>query len=166
MFGIQTKRDCLIDHLSTDSSNMPPAVTDLGRSGIKRLYTDEASSIFCQLKLLSKLDFVCNSSSTKDIQMLERIALDPATPPTILGELSNHPDSDFRAAVADNPNTPTTAIWHLAKDPDVNVRYQLAENHNIPLAVLQFLVEDEHPYVACRAVQTVSRLQTRAQNQP
>jgi len=90
--------------------------------------------------------------------ILERLAIDPFTPPTFLQQIAEHPDGDLRAIVAENQNTPIQVIEMLAKDSDVNVRYQLAENHNISVIVLQTLSQDDNAYVACRAQQTLERL--------
>jgi hypothetical protein len=90
--------------------------------------------------------------------ILERLAVDPCTPPSFLQQIAEHPDGDLRAIVAENLNAPLEVIERLARDSDVNVRYQLAENHNISVIVLQSLSQDDNPYVACRAQQTLERI--------
>jgi hypothetical protein len=90
--------------------------------------------------------------------ILERLAIDPCTPPSFLQQIAEHPDGDLRAIVAENQNAPLEVIERLARDNDVNVRYQLAENHNISVIVLQSLSQDDNPYVAFRAQQTLERI--------
>jgi hypothetical protein len=91
--------------------------------------------------------------------ILERLAIDPCTPPSFLQQIAEHPDADLRAIVAENQNAPLEVIEMLARDSDVNVRYQLAENHNISVIVLHSLSQDDNAYVACRAQQTLERIQ-------
>ncbi len=45
----------------------------------------------------------------------------------------------------------------LVVDENPDVRYHVAENYNIPDRVLKVLVEDENPYVSCRAELTLLR---------
>jgi hypothetical protein len=94
-----------------------------------------------------------------DKRTLERMATDISTPVVVLERLAKHPNADVRAAVAENENTPLYTVWALSKDADADVRYQLAENHNLPMSLIRSLAGDENPYVACRAQQTLVRLQ-------
>jgi len=94
-----------------------------------------------------------------DMIALERMAIDPTTPPVLLEQLSQHPSADLRAMLAENTNTPEETMWKLVYDSDPDVRYQLAENPHIASDLLKSLTDDDNPYVACRAQQTLSRLQ-------
>lgn len=89
--------------------------------------------------------------------VLERIAENPQTPTTLLNLLSRHPVGAVRAAVGENLNTPEHVLARLVVDEDLDVRYRLAENPLLPHDVLLRLTEDCNPYVAFRAVATMSR---------
>jgi hypothetical protein len=96
-----------------------------------------------------------SKSASEQVQI--RVAENANTPPAVLCDLALSASADVRAAVADNENTPPRAIFLLAVDNDADVRYSIAENHNAPLAVLQLLLQDENPYIACRARSTMKR---------
>jgi hypothetical protein len=96
--------------------------------------------------------------SETSIPCLMRIAENPSVPPSMLEHLAMHPDARVREAVADNPNTPLDTLWLLVYDSCADVRYAMSENHNLPLSLLTALAEDENPYVASRARQTIYRI--------
>jgi len=48
----------------------------------------------------------------------------------------------------------------LTKDEHPDVRYRLAENSNLPDSILVELSEDENPFVAARAQETLQKLKS------
>lgn len=91
-------------------------------------------------------------------QLLERIAENPSTAANTLELLAYHPDPQVRMAVSENLHTPSECLRHLAYDTAVDVRYRIAENACTPIEILHILLEDENPYVTCRANTTLIRL--------
>lgn len=65
-------------------------------------------------------------------------------------------------SVAEEANASDDILWLLVEDPNPDVRFCLAENYSIDAAMLELLREDENPYVAHRAQQTLTRLQSPA----
>lgn len=92
------------------------------------------------------------------VSLLERIAENPRTHSTTLARLATHEDYQVRAAVAENLNTSIKTVWKLARDTHADVRFRVAECYCIPLVVLKVLAEDENPFVAYRAQNTVWRI--------
>lgn len=91
-------------------------------------------------------------------EMLELVASHGNCAPVLIDQLARHPHSEIRIAAAENRSTSEETLLALVKDDSVDVRYALAENHNLPETVLERLVDDENPYVAHRALKTLSRL--------
>jgi hypothetical protein len=60
-----------------------------------------------------------------------------------------------RYAVAVNSATPPSLIWHLIQDENPDVRFALAENPRLRMEHLIQLTDDDNPYVAARAELTV-----------
>jgi hypothetical protein len=112
----------------------------------------EILSITTRLRLL-----VSGLTDLLDVGVLERLAESPEASPKTLAKLACNDDPHVRAAAADNAHTPYASMLALAEDPDVDVRFQLAENHNIPRDILKILSNDENPYIAERAQQTLQR---------
>lgn len=90
--------------------------------------------------------------------ILERIAENPSTASCTLELLSAHADHTVRMAVSENLRIPSECLRHLTYDSSVDVRYRIAENACTPIEILHILLEDENPYVACRANTTLIRL--------
>lgn len=99
------------------------------------------------------------AEATGQCDLLERVAENPNTPIEVLECLSKHEDSSVRAAVADNGAVSMETLWRLSRDADAQVRFEIAENSRVPREILDILREDEHPYVASRAQDTLQRLQ-------
>jgi hypothetical protein len=59
--------------------------------------------------------------------------------------------------VAEEAQESNDVLWLLVHDPNPDVRFCLAENYDIDPAMLSALSEDENPYVAHRAHQTLMR---------
>lgn len=93
-------------------------------------------------------------------ELLVRIAEHRNLAAHTLAQVANHPSVEVRCAVVDNPNTNLNTLWDLAHDSDPNVRYAIAENPRVDIAILQMLADDENAYVACRASQTLARINT------
>lgn len=109
------------------------------------------------------------------------IATNDTTPPAILDFLAGVDDECVRIRVAENANTAKDTLTKLSQDacPEVrvavaengsndvadllsqdecaDVRYAIAENTETPQDILIKLQEDENPYVAHRAQQTIQR---------
>jgi hypothetical protein len=100
------------------------------------------------------------------VEMLERIAENPATPASILQILSASDDSRVRAAVAENPSTSDSILLAFCCDKSPDVRFRLAECPYISKRLLNLLAEDENCYVAFRARQTLERLQRQSGQSP
>jgi hypothetical protein len=90
--------------------------------------------------------------------IVERVAENSTTDPSTLQKLAQHEEASVRAAVGDNQNTPNEVIEELACDHSLDVRYTLAENPATPRDVLEKLAEDENPYIANRAQQTLGKV--------
>lgn len=86
------------------------------------------------------------------------IADNPEIDPSVLEEVSNHPDMRVKSAVADNPKSPLPVLWKLASDSNPDIRLQLAENHNAAPQLLQKLADDTDFRVAQRARCTLTDL--------
>jgi len=97
-------------------------------------------------------------SRTASPMILELIAGNANCPQSLLRRLAKHNSANIRAAAAENSNMDLETLWYLAQDVDADVRFSMAENHRMPELVLKALVEDENPYVACRASKTLERV--------
>ncbi len=138
-----------------DSSSLPPS--------IHRLLCLDGAQEFDKIKGL-----IARHPETPSIVLeailpgatdpvLARIAEHPNCSRRVLEKLAEHRCSDVRMAVCDNANAPLSAHWSLARDSASDVRYRLAEAFHVVDAVLEQLIEDENPYVSCRAQTTLSR---------
>lgn len=90
----------------------------------------------------SKEEPITSDPSHAAINFLKIVAERLTTPSQRLTELSNHPDSEVRAAVAGNSKSPMEALWRLAQDMDPMVRTTLAQNQSCPVELLQQLLKD------------------------
>lgn len=90
----------------------------------------------------SKEEAITADPSHTAINFLKIVAERLTTPSQRLTELSNHPDSEVRAAVAGNSKSPMEALWRLAQDMDPMVRTTLAQNQSCPVELLQQLLKD------------------------
>lgn len=94
----------------------------------------------------------------RPLAIVERVAENNHTPTDVLDNLSEHPCSDVRIAVAANMVVSQATLWRLIQDESIGVRYSIAENGNSPTAVLEHLIEDENSHVMMRALNTLRRL--------
>jgi len=92
-----------------------------------------------------------------EMRIRRRVAENERTPVHVLLALAADPDPEVRLASALHPATPETVTFHLVRDECVDVRYALAEDCQVPAGVLLMLARDENPYVADRAMRTLSR---------
>lgn len=95
----------------------------------------------------------------RSIDILSRIAANPATSADVLAVLAKHPDKEVRLAVASNHNANMLVVMPLTTDDSPTVRFVLAENPFTDDLVLESLTLDENPFVAHRASVTIERLQ-------
>ncbi len=63
-------------------------------------------------------------------------------------------------SVAETVNESDDTLWLLVEDSNPDVRFCLAENYDLNQSILVALSDDENPYVAHRAQQTLTRLRT------
>lgn len=92
------------------------------------------------------------------VSVVEAVAANRSTAQDTMAWLLKHPDKKVRIGLIDNPNLPYSMQRRLVFDPDADVRYALAENHNVVRQVIEALLNDENPFVACRAQKTLARL--------
>jgi hypothetical protein len=92
-----------------------------------------------------------------DVQIKRMIAENRRTPSSVLRSLVQDKDENVRLGAAENPSLPYSALLACINDPAADLRYALAENHSLPFSILQLLSQDENPYVACRAAETLAR---------
>lgn len=89
--------------------------------------------------------------------LLERISQDSGTGKSTLAQLSYQAVAEIRIATASNPNTPLASIMLLIKDENPDVRFSIAENPNVPSEALLALTHDDNPYIKMRAGVTLLR---------
>lgn len=114
-------------------------------------------------------DYICASGpSTPDCclailafhyryEVRRAVAENRQTPTQILRLLSNDSRADVRLAVAENPSTPYDLMKSLTLDESLDLKYGLAENPNLPPQFLELLVEDDNPFVAMRAKESMTK---------
>lgn len=90
--------------------------------------------------------------------LLSCVASNISTPHDTIKSLAFHQHVDVRIGVIDNPSVTSAILDELVQDESDDVRYALAENHNTPAHILFLLLDDENPYVAVRAENTIERL--------
>jgi hypothetical protein len=95
--------------------------------------------------------------ATNNLPLLRRLAEHANLSPAALYALSEHEDHQVRAALADNPSSPRSLLEKLCRDTHADVRYFLAESYTLDLDLISSLLEDENPYVAQRARNTLRR---------
>lgn len=100
----------------------------------------------------------CYMAGDDTITWIREISRNVVTPAYVLRRLAASADPELRTAVADHLNTPEEVLLVLADDASAEVRYAIAENHNISRSVLQKLKNDRNPYVAHRALTTLTRI--------
>lgn len=96
-------------------------------------------------------------ASSEHLAVLTRVADHPRCPEPVLRRLASHPQVEVRCALAQNPSLSPDVAMILAMDMAASVRYTLAESYTVHCEILSMLIEDESPYVACRAAQTLYR---------
>lgn len=96
-------------------------------------------------------------ASSEHMEVVVRVADHPRCPESLLQKLAAHTNVDVRCSLAQNPSLTKDVMLSLATDMAASVRYTLAESYTTNDEVLALLSEDESPYVACRAMQTLSR---------
>jgi hypothetical protein len=79
------------------------------------------------------------------------LAQDNKTSARVLHQLSFHPHTNIREAVAANSSSPDVALRRLAQDPHPRVRYLVADNDNSSVDLLKKLLLDDNQYVAFKA---------------
>ncbi len=97
-----------------------------------------------------------NMQDQKQRQLL--IAESPSATAEILAELALSAFVEVREAVADHKACPASVHIMFLQDDCIELRYAMAENHNLNTLVLEKLAEDDNPFVAARAEQTMRRL--------
>lgn len=123
--------------------------------------TNEESVQMCWLLAVnpatppSLLEDLCSGASSS---LLERIAENKSTYGSTLATLSYQAVAEIRIAAAGNAGTPLASIMILVKDNDPDVRFSMAENPDLPNEALLALAMDDNPYVKMRAEKTLSRL--------
>lgn len=111
----------------------------------------------------SETTFVRESVSDGElISRLCRLAADPETDATILRKLSRQPHSAVKESLLDNPNLPGEVLFDLASDKNPDIRYLVASTPYANGGILRMLQEDENPYVAARASETLERVSREA----
>lgn len=122
------------------------------------------------LKIMNNGDFFQAGSTATPLEVLTQLAISScarvrvrvaenhASTPNLLELLSRDSNADVRIAVGHNPSTPIAIRWKLAFDEHVDVRFSLADNANTALLILIWLSADENPYIAHRALRTISAL--------
>lgn len=100
------------------------------------------------------LDLAWHSSA----RVRQRVAEREDAPLLVLLKLAMDLDWQVRLSVGENTSLPYSVLCQLAKDQCIDVRYGLAENSCLPNSILVYLASDENPYVACRALETLTRL--------
>lgn len=95
--------------------------------------------------------------ASNHLGLIRRVAEHPRLSLPSLEALCSHTDAQVREAVSENPNLPPSLMWTLAQDASEDVRFRLAESYTVDQEVLSYLMEDENPYVAQRARQTMRR---------
>jgi len=98
-------------------------------------------------------------SKSSDSRVRARVAEHPMTPIRVLLALVSDRSPEVRESVSYNPAVTSVLLHQLANDSSEDVRYAIAENLAIPHAILTKLANDENPYVAQRALKTLSRLE-------
>jgi len=98
-------------------------------------------------------------SHATDARVRARVAEHENTSLSTLFRLVQDENAEVRQSIAFNPKRTTTLLQQLAQDSSADVRYLIAEDALVPPAVLRLLSNDENPYVAQRALKTLSRLQ-------
>jgi hypothetical protein len=98
--------------------------------------------------------------SSQDPDPKVRLALseNPGACKAILRILASDENEDVRIGVAENPNVPKSVLARIVRDRSLDVRYALASNAQMPSWVLNILVDDDNPYIACRAETTLRRV--------
>ncbi len=96
-------------------------------------------------------------AAEKHLPLLRRLAEHPRLPAAALQALSEHDDSEVRAAVALNESASPELLSKLIRDTSPDVRFCLAESYTLPTDLLAILLEDENPYVSHRARTTLRR---------
>lgn len=94
-----------------------------------------------------------------DPDLLEQIAENPNTHPRTLIYLAAFPQARVRIAVSYNPHCPRAIMRALSADHDADVRYTIAANPLVSEEILENMLEDENPYIAARATETLTKLQ-------
>jgi len=87
-----------------------------------------------------------------------RVAENPNCPPALLSWLAQDSNAEVRLSVAYNPKAPPILLQWLVNDECADVLFALAEDHNLALSLLEQLSQNDNPYVAERAKQTMERL--------
>lgn len=100
-------------------------------------------------------------SKSQDAAVRARVAENVSTPTSILLRLLEDDDADVRLSLSYNPSLPYMFLKQLATSDSVDVRFGLAENALLSPCILETLANDENPYVAQRAADTLSRLNER-----
>lgn len=87
-----------------------------------------------------------------------RVAANPNCPLTILVRLAQDANPEVRVGLAYNPRVPSILLEWLVENDCVDLRLVLAGNGYVPRPLLQKLSQDNNPYVAKCAKQTLMRL--------
>ncbi|MBS1957642.1 MAG: hypothetical protein JST89_25870 [Cyanobacteria bacterium SZAS-4] len=100
---------------------------------------------------------------TEFLEAMDQLCEDPGSqyaPAFILRQLLQCCDTEMLIDIVDNPKTCQKILEGLSKIQNLDVRFAMAENHNLDFNILSNLADDENPYVAMRAQQTVERLKS------
>jgi len=87
-----------------------------------------------------------------------RVAENPNCPLALLSWLAQDSNPEVRLSVVYNPKAPPIFFQWLLNDGCADVLFALAEDHNLAHSFLEQLSQNDNPYVAERAKQTIERV--------
>lgn len=97
------------------------------------------------------IDVLSILSKDEDNEIAEAVALNSATPATVLAFLAKRPSVWCKIAVAKNPNTTLDTLAYLSEAVELDVRKEVAVNPNTSVELLDKLASD-NSYEVCASV--------------
>lgn len=112
--------------------------------------------------LSEKTMITCTPPDIDDLTVEEKceIAGRDGTDISILLKLAKDKSITVKEALLDKVDLHALVIYDLAHDSNPDVRYQIASNPYVSGRILRMLSEDENPYVAARALNTLERIKS------
>lgn len=92
-----------------------------------------------------------------NIKERTELAINPSTPPKVLGQLSHDPESSVRWWVVQHPSVPVDVLERLSADSNEVVRWEVAANPSTPTDTLIRMTSDEHAGVRFMAWEAIER---------